>query len=73
MKILARSIELFPNDYVYKNANTSTSVHANLAVDLFHNGGLYILISLSDLLRLLRMCIIQKFPTFKRDQKGSGI
>ena len=75
MKILARSIELFPNDYVYKNANKSTSVriHANLAVDLFHNDGLYILISLSDLLRLLRMCIIQKFPTFKRDQKGSGI
>ena len=44
------------------------SVHANLAVDLFHHGGLYILVSLSD---LLSICIIQKFPTFKRDQKGS--
>jgi len=44
MKILARSNELFPNDYIYKNANKSTSVHANLAVDLFHNGGLYILL-----------------------------
>ena len=42
MKILARSNELFPNDYIYKNANKSTSVHANLAVDLFHNGGLLI-------------------------------
>ena len=56
MKILARSNELFPNDYIYKNANKSTSVHANLAVDLFHNGGLLIhsfkwmMISLSDLL-----------------------
>ena len=56
MKILPRSNELFPNDYIYKNANKSTSVHANLAVDLFHNGGLLIhsfkwmMISLSDLL-----------------------
>ena len=45
MKILARSIELFPNDYIYKNTNMSTSVHVNLAIDLFHNGGPYILLN----------------------------
>ena len=44
-KILARFMELFPNDYIYKNVNKSTSVHANLVVDHFHNGGLYILLN----------------------------